>query len=119
VLIFAMVLLAACGAPAWQSAETDRYTIRFQLEGSGVGNRTALIELRDRAGQPVAAESVVVAPVMNDMGMASPEVTAQPDGSGRYRGNNTLISMLGVWELAVRVRAGGAEDVATFRVEVR
>ncbi|MFO7169854.1 MAG: FixH family protein [Chloroflexota bacterium] len=117
-LLCAAVLLAGCGGPAPQTAETDSYRVTLRLEGESIQERTATIEVFDRAGQPVTAERVVIAPVMRDMGMASPEVLAQPDGPGRYVARGEFFSMLGIWELDVRVTAGGFQETATFRVEV-
>jgi hypothetical protein len=50
--------------------------------------------------------------------MASPEIVAQPVAPGRYQAQGEFFSMLGQWEVDVRVSAGGAEDVARFVVQV-
>jgi hypothetical protein len=117
-VLFAALGLAACGGNAEQSVQTERYTVTFRLEGSGTGERRALIGVTDREGRPVAVQAVVVAPVMRDMGMASPEATATPEGSGRYVAQGAFFSMLGAWEIDVRISADGRDDLATFRVQV-
>ncbi len=55
---------------------------------------------------------------MRDMGMASPEITAQMVAPGRYEAKGELFNMLGTWELDVRVGAGGAEETAIFTFDV-
>lgn len=116
--IVVAALLVACGGGA-QSIQTDSYTVTLRLEGAGVGERTATIDIADRQGRPAAPDAVVLAPVMRDMGMASPEVTAQPSGPGRYTARAPFFSMLGEWELDVRVTAGGADETASFTVQVQ
>jgi hypothetical protein len=118
-IVVVLLVLTACGGSGiTQTTETDRYTVRLQLEGSGFGQRTAMIELSDESGQPVVADEVVVSPVMEEMGMAAPEVPAQQVAPGRYEARGEFFSMLGEWQLLdVRVSAGGAEEVARFIVE--
>ena len=120
VAVALLVTLVACSgqAGAVQTAQTEHYQVQLGLEGSGFGTRTATIIVRDQAGQPVAADQVVVAPVMREMGMASPELTAQPTGPGRYQAEGELFTMTGEWEVQVRVRVGGSEESTGFKVEV-
>jgi hypothetical protein len=117
-LLALVLLLAGCGGAPTQTVETDSYRVSLRLEGTSIGERTATIEVLDKSGQPAAVDEVVIAPVMRDMGMASPEVRAQPDGAGRYTVRAPLFSMLGTWELDVRVVSDGAEETAIFAVEV-
>ncbi|MEN9939155.1 MAG: hypothetical protein RLZZ387_5734 [Chloroflexota bacterium] len=118
-LLLAIALLSACGAGApRQTAETDSYTVTFELAGAGMDERVATVEVTDKSGQAVDAEQVVIAPVMRDMGMASPEVVAQRERPGRYTARGAFFSMLGEWEMDVRVSAGGAEETASFTVQV-
>jgi hypothetical protein len=62
---------------------------------------------------------VVVAPIMEAMGMVAPEQTAQPLGAGRYQVKGEFFSMIGEWEFDVRVASGGNEEVARFKVPVQ
>src|SRR5829696_3807810 len=73
-----LLTLAACGSGITQTAQTERYTIAITLDSASFGERTATIAVDDRSGQPAAVDQVVLAPVMESMGMASPELTAQP-----------------------------------------
>jgi hypothetical protein len=113
VIAMLATILAACGvAGITQTSQTQRYAVQLTLDSLRFGQRTAMIEVRDSGGQPVAADQVVLSPVMQQMGMASPEVVAQPVAPGRYQAQGEFFSMLGQWEVDVRVSAGGAEDVA-------
>ena len=119
VMAMLATILAACGGAGFtQSSQTQRYTVQLTLDSLRFGQRTATIEVRDSGGQPVAADQVVLSPVMQQMGMAAPEVVAQPLAPGRYQAQGEFFSMLGQWEVDVRVSAGGAEDVARFIVQV-
>ena len=117
-LVVFLVTMAACGGSGMsQTSQTARYTVRLSLDDTGFGQRTATIEIADRSGQPVSAAGVVIAPVMEEMGMAAPEVTAQPLAAGKYQAQGELFSMIGTWRLNVRVTANGAEDIARFDVQ--
>ena len=115
-----LVVLAACGSSGsiTQTAQTEHYTVQLSIEGMGLGERTATIEIHDASGQPVAADRVVLAPVMQQMGMASPETTAQPLAPGRYQATGDFFSMLGEWDVDVQVQRSGAEEIASFKVQV-
>lgn len=111
--------LAACGdSGAVQTAKTDHYTIQLGLNGTGFGERVATIQILDEAGQPASVEQIVIVPVMEQMGMASPEVAAQPLSSGYYQAKGEFFPMIGEWTVRVRVSAGGNEEVATFKFQV-
>jgi hypothetical protein len=118
IAILAAILSACGGSGITQTSQTQRYQLQLTLDGLGFGQRTATIEVRDSGGQPVAADQVVLAPVMQQMGMASPEIVAQSVAPGRYQAQGEFFSMLGQWEIDVRVSAGGAEDVGRFIVQV-
>lgn len=117
-LLALAALLTACGGDGAQTARAGSYTVTLRMDEAAVGQRTAVIEVKDAQGQPAAVDSVVVAPVMRDMGMASPEIAAAPDGPGRYTAGAIEITMVGQWELDVRISAGGAEETATFIIRV-
>lgn len=117
VLLFA---LAACGGSGvTQTAQTERYQVQLSLDGASLGEHTATIEVDDRAGQPVSSAQVVLAPVMESMGMLMPEQTAQPVAPGRYQAKGEFFTMDGEWEFDVRVSAGGKDDTARFKVQVQ
>jgi hypothetical protein len=119
ILLLCCIALNACGANGGltQTAQTERYSVQLSLDQAMAGKRTATLTVNDSGGQPVEAE-VVVAPVMREMGMASPEVTAQPLGAGRYRAADIEFSMAGEWELDVRISAAGSDDTTSFKLIV-
>ena len=112
-------MLAACGGGITQTAQTERYSVQLTLDGASFGEHTATIEVRDRSNQPVDGAQVVVAPLMEVMGMASPEQTAQPLGGGRYQVKGEFFSMIGEWDVDVRISAGGKDDTARFKIQVQ
>jgi YtkA-like len=118
-LVLLLAFLTACGGSGMtQTAQTEHYTVQLSLDGAGFGQREATVDVHDAAGKPVAADQVVLASVMRQMGMAAPEAVAQPVASGRYRATGEFFSMIGEWEVDVRVDAGGTEEVATFKIAV-
>jgi hypothetical protein len=114
-----LLALAACGTSGiTQTAQTERYSVEMTLDSASFGERTATVAVNDRSGQPATVDQVVLAPVMDAMGMASPELTAQPTGTGRYQVKGEFFSMLGEWHVDVRVSAGGKDDTARFAFQV-
>jgi hypothetical protein len=119
-LIGVLLMLASCGGSGvTETAQTERYAVQLTLDGATFGQHTATIEVRDRSNQPVDGAQVVIAPLMEVMGMASPEQTAQPVGAGRYQATGEFFSMLGEWDVDVRISAAGKDDTARFKVQVQ
>jgi hypothetical protein len=118
-IVLLLFVLAACGSGITQTTQTERYTVAITLDSASFGERTATITVNDRAGQPAAVDQVVIAPVMEAMGMASPELTAQPSAPGRYHVTGEFFSMIGEWEVDVRVSAAGKDDLARFVFQVQ
>jgi hypothetical protein len=119
VILLLAFTLAACGSNITQTAQTERYTVALTLDSAGFGERTATIAVNDRSGQPAAIDQVVLAPVMEAMGMASPELTAQPTAPGRYQIKGEFFSMIGEWQVNVRLSAAGKDDLAQFLFQVQ
>ena len=120
-VVYALLLvftLAACGSGITQTAQTERYNIEITLDSASFGERTATIAVDSRSGQPAAVDQVVLAPVM-EMGMAVPELTAQPTAPGRYQIKGEFFSMPGEWQMNVRVSAAGKDDMARFLFQVQ
>jgi hypothetical protein len=115
-----LLTLAACGGSGiTQTVQTERYKVQLTLDGANFDAHTATIDVDDLSGQPVTADQVVLAPVMETMGMASPEQTAQAIAPGRYQAKAEFFSMIGVWDFDVRISAAGKDDTARFKVEVQ
>jgi hypothetical protein len=114
-----LALLAGCGGSGvTQTTKTEHYNVQLSLDGVDVGERTATITVNDFAGQPITADKVVLSTVMQQMGMAAPEMTAQMIAPGRYQAKGEFFSMVGEWRVDVRVSAGGNDEVADFRIQV-
>jgi hypothetical protein len=121
-VILSLVLLftlAACGSGITQTAQTERYTVALTLDSASFGERTATIAVNDRTGQPAAVDEVVLTPVMESMGMASPELVAQSTAPGRYQIKGDFFSMIGEWQVKVRISAAGKDDLAQFVFQVQ
>jgi major membrane immunogen (membrane-anchored lipoprotein) len=118
-IIVMISFLVACGSGFAQTVDTDSYRIQLRLDGVDYDQRTATITVQDKSGQPAAVDEVVVAPIMEAMGMVSPEQTARPLGDGRYQAQEQFFSMPGDWEFDVRVLVGGKQEVARFSVPVQ
>ena len=118
-LIALLAFLTACATSGGvaQTARTEHYMVQLNLDGVGFGERQATVEVRDAAGKPVAAQQVVLAPVMRQMGMAAPEALAHEIEPGRYQATGEFFSMSGEWDFDVRVSAGGSEEVANFKIQ--
>jgi hypothetical protein len=120
IFVLALLALAACGGSGYtQTAQTASYSVQLTLDGTDFNEHTATVEVHDQAKQPVENAQVVVTPIMEAMGMAAPEQTAQPLGAGRYQVKGEFFSMIGEWEFDVRVASGGNEEVARFKVPVQ
>lgn len=118
VVAILFAFLTGCAANGiTQTSKTAHYTVQLALDGTGFGQRTAMIMVTDTAGQPVVANEVVLVPVMESMGMAAPEVIAQPTDPGDYQAKGEFFSMIGEWQLDVRVNVGGNEEVARFTIQ--
>ena len=119
VCIALLVALAACGgSTTTQTSQTEHYKVQLSLDGTGFGERTATIDVQSLAGAPVTADQVVLSSTMRQMGMAAPDVTAQPIAPGRYQARGVFLSMVGEWDVDVRVTVGGVEEVANFKTQV-
>lgn len=119
-MLLLATLLAACGGSGFsQTADTSSYRVQLALDGTDFEQHTATITVQDKAGKPAAVDQVVVAPIMEAMGMVAPEQAAQPLGDGRYQAKGAFFSMLGTWEFDVRITAGGKDETARFKVPVQ
>jgi hypothetical protein len=122
VALGAVLVMGGCGRAdeAALMARTARYVVRLTLDRAALGEREALVEIRDEEDRPVTAEEVTIVPVMPEMGHAMPAVRAdpEPEAPGRYRARGTLFAMAGGWDVDVRVRVGERSETARFSLEV-
>lgn len=116
------LLLGACAAPSpaqiWQ-ARSATLQVELSLDAAASGERQAAITISDRAGRPVEADAVILAPTMPGMGHSNPELAAERAAPGRYRVRGELFSMRGEWQVAVVVRRGSLSETVTFAIEIR
>ena len=114
-----LISLAACGtmSPVAMRGQTDHYVIQLDLDHTGLGPRTAIITVTTPQNQPVADGTVTLLPSMQEMGMFSDAISAQPIAPGRYQAQGELFSMLGNWELGVRVNSAAGEESTNFMVK--
>jgi hypothetical protein len=114
-------VLAGCQEPKPVSMETETpsYRVQLDLDGASLGKRTATIEITDSDRNPVDAEHVAVSALMSEMDMTGPSVVAEEIEPGRFEAKGELFTMLGEWNLAVRVEGGSADpdEQAMFTVE--
>lgn len=117
-LVVLLVVLVGCGptTTTTQTLKTERHIMQLALDGTGLGERVATIDIKTLADQPIPNGEVVVLPSMEQMSMESPEVTAQQVAPGRYEARGEFFTMLGEWELSVRVHTEEGQDAATFKV---
>ncbi len=88
---------------------TASYTVRLVANGPRTGANTFDLEIKDRDGTPSAVDEVTIQPVMPQMGHAYPPVTAARLAPGRYRAENAVLPMSGMWRINVTLR--GAKGV--------
>ena len=123
-VLAALVLAAVLLWPGDDSTEmvggTASYAITVEPDADpAVGDNAMTVRVRDKDGGPVAADEVVVEPVMPEMGHTEPAVTATGVGAGDYRATGARLSMAGTWEITVTVRRSGTTESAAFPVLVR
>lgn len=119
-LALSIGLLTGCGSKTiTQTSETAHFSITMSLDAAALGQRSIDLRIKDKAGVDTDVEQLIVAPVMREMGMASPEMTAQRIAAGQYRVTGEPFSMTGIWELDVRIVSQSREELSIFKVEVR
>jgi YtkA-like len=114
-LLLAGLSLAACQAPppVALAAQTETYTVDLELDSATLGQRTATIEL---AG-PEPAE-VLLSPAMPQMNMTGTEMVATKVDDGRYEARGEFFSMLGDWQVEVKIDGPTGQEVAAFDIEI-
>jgi hypothetical protein len=120
-VVFSLLIggLAACGpTPVTQTNQTARFQVTMTIDATKMGTRTIDLTITDRSGNPATVDQVLVAPVMREMGMASPEMVATSLGGGRYTLRGEPFSMIGIWQLDLLISADGQEDATTFTIEI-
>ena len=118
-LIFAIGFITGCSKSqsVSKTEQNANYRVHLNLDGTSLGQRTIVIKVSDLKDAVLPVESVSVIPSMPDMNMFSPEVATTMTNPGEYQARSELFSMLGKWDLGVKIRANGKDDVVTFTVD--
>lgn len=83
------------------------------------GANVFALELHTRGGAPIDQANVRVVAQMTDMPHGpSRAPVVRGLGEGRYRVEDVIFTMPGVWEVRYEVTSPGASDLATFRYDV-
>ncbi|WP_206795455.1 hypothetical protein [Amycolatopsis sp. MtRt-6] len=98
--------------------DTQRYTVKIEIDAAKTGSRTADIEISGRTGAP-DPDSVTLEPFMVAHSHAAPAVTAVRTGPWRFRAGGDLFVMGGAFELTVALTSGGQREQVTFPVTVK
>lgn len=125
VLIAVVALVVAAGA-AWllwpagdakattQQAVSGPYTVQFSADPPRIGGNTFAVAVTGPA-----PDSVLVEPVMAQMGHAFAPVLAVAESSGRFRATGVALPMSGQWEIAVSLRGPGGPAQVVFPLLVK
>lgn len=117
-LLVSLVTLCACGGqPIAVQQQTAQHHIALTLDSRGMGQRQATIQIRTVAGEPVTQGQITLESAMPDMDMRMPSLIAEQSTPGTYVTRGELFSMLGIWELTVRVGGVSGQDSAQFQIE--
>jgi len=110
---------SATGKLVTQKQLVDQLTIALEAPERPplLAEQELVIELTDRAGQPVDGAEVWLALVMPTMQHSPNEPDAVAAGSGRYKAN-ALFTMVGTWNIEIHAMVRGQEYVATFHTPV-
>ena len=96
--------------------QTQNYAVQLDLDAATLGLRTATIQVSALNGRGPAIKTVKLMPSMRDMHMLGPEFEAARGEGGRYQAQGEFFTMLGKWEIDVRIVSENAQEVAVFKV---
>jgi hypothetical protein len=115
-LFVCALLLSACSTQVTQTGKQGIFTVKMKIEKGELRKGKNLVELRVTGpdGKPVEGASINVSPWMPEMGHGVPwTVRVHDKGGGVYR-TNLLLSMGGLWEIRLDIKAGGKSDRVVF-----
>ncbi|GAA3014222.1 FixH family protein [Actinokineospora diospyrosa] len=104
-------------------AGTTSYSVRLSVTDPAVGTNTVDVEVADLSGTLIAADEVILEPVMVDMGHALTPTALTPTAAkagqpGHYRAERIDLPMTGPWELTVTIRHRNTTERAVFSLVV-
>ncbi len=117
-LVAALAVFVAAGCatevqPERLTGDGEHYSVTVAFSSASTGVIDADVQVEE---DPV--EAVSLSAVMPDMGHAMPEISAEPQGTGRFFAHGELFAMPGAWDLAVRVEGASGAETITVRVLV-
>ncbi|GGP03522.1 FixH family protein [Nonomuraea glycinis] len=98
---------------------TASYTVHLVTNRPRAGANTFDLEIKDRDGAPSAMDEVTLQPVMPHMGHAYPPVTAAQLAPGRYRAENAVLPMSGMWRITVTLHGAHGVEQGVFPLMVK
>jgi hypothetical protein len=118
-LFVASGLLFASGCARSITNTTSRGAFRVKIIGKGkiirYGRNEVVMKITDERSRAVEGAQIVVTPWMPEHSHGSPwPPTVTEEGSGRYK-VVIPITMLGDWELRIKIKKGDREDTAVFK----
>lgn len=118
-LLAASGLLFASGCARSITKTTARGAFRVKIIGKDkiirYGRNEVVMKITDEKNHGVEGAQIVVAPWMPEHGHGSPwPPTVTEEGGGRYK-VVIPITMLGNWELRIKIKKGVKEDTAVFK----
>ena len=110
---------SGAGKLVTQKQLVDQLTIALEAPERPpvLAEQELVIELTDRAGQPVDGAEVWLALVMPTMQHSPNEPDAVAAGPGRYKAS-ALFTMVGNWNVEIHATVRGQEYIATFQEPV-
>jgi hypothetical protein len=108
--------MSASLASAEKSAK-GLFDVDLDVKGWGgieVGKNIVILTVTDALGKAVEGAEIEIKPWMPEMGHGIPINPGVHElGSGKYRANVPL-TMEGLWEVRITIKAGSKEDTITF-----
>ncbi|TCO48148.1 FixH family protein [Actinocrispum wychmicini] len=117
--LLAWLLWPGSGSPTVLTADTAQHSVQLSVDDPKQGANSIGLHITDHTGRPVTVDSVVVEPVMPQMGHALTPVTAGAEAPGSYRAPDTELPMPGQWEITVSLRAAGDTEQVVFPLLVK
>jgi hypothetical protein len=104
--------------PVVLHAGTSHYVVTATVDSARMGGTAVEVDLATRAGAPLDRAMVQIQAVMPLMGHATPPVTADSAGGGRYRAAQVPLMMTGAWELQLSIAAPDGVDTLMLPLSV-
>jgi YtkA-like protein len=101
------------------TADTAQHSVRLSVTDPKQGVNSIGLRITDHSGQPATVDSVMVEPVMPQMGHALTPVVAGAQAPGDYQAADTELPMPGQWEITVSLHAASGTEQVVFPLLVK